>query len=332
MALITITLLVLSILLIWKSSDWITDSMVPVAKKLGTGYVAVTTLLISFVLSLPEIFSSVYSFLLGELNIGLGVVIGSIMANIGLIVGLSALLGKLQVEKAVVIRDGIFMIVVAGIVLLFGSDLQYTRTEGIVLLLLFVPYALNVWFFEKWRPQKRVKEELKRIYVNLGLIGGLTKLRFRLKASLFTFFIGAIVLVGGSYLFSYSLIEMNKVLQLPGILVGIVFGAIGTGIPNIAAAIQGTLKGYKDAAITETFGSNIFTLLITLGIITVLSPFTITGNVFYFDLTWMIVMNLLLVAFIWKGYKYKEESITKYEGVILLLFYLALVVIQLWQF
>ena len=123
-------------------------------------------------------------------------------------------------------------------------------------------------------------------------------------------------------------LALDKELNVPSIIIGLVFGAIGTGIPNIAAAIQGTIKGYKDAAITETFGSNIFTLLITLGIIVVLSPFTIAKNVFYFDLTWMIILNLLLVAFIVKGYRYREESITRYEGVALLLFYLTLIVLQ----
>jgi cation:H+ antiporter len=105
----------------------------------------------------------------------------------------------------------------------------------------------------------------------------------------------------------------------------VVVGAIGTEIPNIAAAIQGTMKGYKDVALSETFGSNIFTLLITLGIFILLSPFTIPPKIFYFDMVWMIAIHVLMIAFIFKGFKFKEESITRIEGFILVGFWVCLV-------
>ena len=328
-----------SVFLIWKSSGRITDSLIPVAHKFGTSYIAVTTLVISFILSLPEIVSSLYAYMLGHLDIGIGIVIGSVMANVGLILGLSAIVRPLSVDKSIVVRDGIFMVVAGVVVLLFGSDLTYSRPEGLVLLLLFVPYGINVWAFERWRPKHSQTQKVKQVQKSLSLIKTpkiiLHKIipdkilsKLKLKPSLGTFIFSALVLIGGSCLFSFSLIELTNAFSLPGLLVGLVFGALGTSFPNIAAALQGTLKGYKDAAITETFGSNIFMLLITFGMIIVLSPFVIKGSVFYFDLTWMIILNLLLVAFIIKGFFYKEESLTRYEGIALLLFYAALIVIQ----
>jgi cation:H+ antiporter len=256
----------------------------------------------------------------------LGVIIGSVMINIGLTTGLSASFRPLRVEKSVAIRDGVFLVIATAIVLLFGMDLSYTRSEGLVLMLLFIPYALNVWSFEKWRPHKEQKEKVENIKKSLSVIGHLSFLKF--KPSLLTFFLGAAILVSGSFLFSFSLINLSGLLPIPEILVGLIFGAIGTGIPNITAAIQGTRKGYKDAAITETFGSNIFTLLITLGIIVVLQPFTIIGKLFYFDLTWMIILHLLMMAFIFKGYHYREESLTRYEGIALVLLFLIIIIIN----
>lgn len=324
-----ILILLLSFILIWKGSDWLTDSLVPLANKLGTSYIAVTTLIVSFVLSMPEIFSSIYTYFMGHFNIGLGVIIGSVIMNIGIGAGVSAMIKPLKVEKPVVLRDGIFLVIIAIVVLLLGSDLKYTRAEGWVLLLLFIPYFLNVWSFEKWRPKKSQKEKVQRIKKNLSLIGNLP---IKLRPSHWTFLLGAGILLFGSYLFSFSLIQISEILAVPDLLIGLVIGAIGTGIPNIAAAVHGTLKGYEDAAITETFGSNIFTLLVTLGIIIILAPITIAGRVFYFDLTWMIVLNLLMVAFIFKGYKYKQASLTRFEGLVLLLFYLVLIVVNVWGF
>jgi len=253
-----------------------------------------------------------------------------VMINIGLTTGLSASLKPLTVEKPVTIRDGVFLIIAAIIVLLFGADLSYSRTEGLVLLLLFIPYALNVWSFEKWRPHREKKEKVENIKKSLSVIGHFSFLK--LKPSLLTFLLGAVILVGGSFLFSFSLVNLSGALPLPEILIGLIFGAIGTGIPNITAAIQGTRKGYKDAAITETFGSNVFTLLITLGIIIVLKPFTIAGKTLYFDLTWVIIIHVLMLAFIFKGYHYREESLTRYEGVALVLFYLAIIIFNLFFF
>src|SRR3989344_4719398 len=113
---VILLLLLVALFLIWKGSDWLTDSLVPVADKLGTSYIAITTILVSFMLSLPEIFTSIYSYFLGHLEIGLGVIIGSVMMNIGLGTGLSAILKPLAVDASVVIRDGVFMVVVAAIV------------------------------------------------------------------------------------------------------------------------------------------------------------------------------------------------------------------------
>jgi cation:H+ antiporter len=318
-------ILVFSSLMIWKGSDWVTDSLIPVAKKLGTSYIAVTTLLVSFTLSVPEIFSAVYSFMSGHLEIGLGVIVGSVVINIGLTIGLSAAIKPLVIDKFVVIRDGFFLITIALIVMVFGSDLQYQRTEGIVLLLLFIPYFLNVWFMEQARSEKKKEEKVLEIEENLERIGEQSKKFLKLKPSVWTFLLGEFLLFLGSYLFSSSLINLSDLINLPDMLIGVVIGAIGTEIPNIAAAIQGTMKGYKDVAIAETFGSNIFTLLITLGIFILLSPFTIPPKIFYFDMVWMIAIHVLMLLFIFKGYRFKEESITRMEGFILIGFWICIV-------
>ncbi len=317
--------LIVSILIILKGADWLTDSLIPVANQLGTSYIAVTTILASFMMSTPEIFSSLYSYFLGHQSLGIGVLIGSVMINIGITIGLSAAIKPLRIEKDIVIRDGVFLIIISIIVMIFGSDLSFERTEGVVLMLLFIPYALNVWWFEKSRSEKNKEKKVESLKKNLDLFGAQYPI-FKLKPSLLTFALGALMLFVGSYFFSWSLIGVAKIVSLPDIIVGIVLGAIGTGIPNIAAGIQGTLRGYDDAALTETFGSNIFTLLFTLGLFIIISPINLPLKIFYYDLNWMIFLHVLLVAFIFKGYKYREESLTKYEGVILMIFYLVLVV------
>jgi len=325
---VTIGMLIMSTFFIWKGSDWITESIAPLAKKLGTSYIAITTLVVSFMLSMPELFSTVYSHLLGVPTLGIGVIIGSVILNLGLTVGVSAAIRPLVVEEDIVIRDGIYLIVVAMIILVFGMDLKYERSEGITLLLLFIPYALNVWFFEQARMKK--EEKVKDLKETLLMLKG--PLPLVLKPSPLTFLIGAGILGLGSYMFSVSLVALSEALPFPKIIIGMIFGALGTGTPNIATAIQGTLKGYEDAAITETFGSNIFTLLITLGVLIVLNPIKIPAKLFYFDMIWMIVIHALMLSFIFKGYLYREESMARLEGIVLILFYVGLMVTNLFIF
>ena len=317
--LFVLLLLAVGIILLTKGSDWMTDSMIPVAEKLGTSYIAVASILVSVMLSIPEIFVAIYAFFKGHEGISLGVIIGSIICNIGLMTGLSALIKPLSGDSRVVIRDGVFALIVSFIVFIFGFDLRYDNHEGLVLLLLFIPYVLNVWFFEKWATQKERKEELKEIKKELDVIG----LGFlHLKPGLFLFFLGSGALLLGSYLFSDALITLAKLTGLSDILIGITIGAIGPSIPNILSAVQGTVKNYTKIAITETFGSDIFTLLVTLGLLAVLNPFSIDSRWLFFDIPMMITMTVLMMLFIFKGHVRREKAIERHEGAALVLFYI----------
>src|SRR3989338_6946825 len=109
MATLTISLsIILSIILIAKGSDWLTDSLVPIARKLKTSSVAIGLILVSMMVSLPEILVVLDTSFKGYIDIGLGVIFGSIICNIGLMTGLPALIKPLHVSRNMILRDGIF--------------------------------------------------------------------------------------------------------------------------------------------------------------------------------------------------------------------------------
>jgi len=326
---LTIILLVVGLVVLTKGSDWMTDSLIPVAEKLGTTYIAVASILVSIMLSIPEVFVAIYAFFMGHEGISLGVIIGSIICNIGLMTGLSAMIKPLSVDGRVVIRDGVYAFIISIIVFIFGFDLSYGRSEGLILILLFIPYILNVWFFEKWTSEKARKEELREIKEELNVIG----LRgIELKPGVFVFIIGAALLLFGSYLFSDALIKIAKLSGLSDILIGLTIGAIGPSIPNIISAVNGTIKNYTKIAITETFGSDIFTLLITLGLLAVIMPFSIDSRWLYFDIPIMLFMTFMMMLFIFKGHIKKEKAILRHEGSILVLFYIIFIILNVLYF
>ena len=322
---LAIVLMIAGLVLITKGSDWMTDSLVPLAERLGTTYIAVASILVSIMLSIPEIIVAAYAFFMGHPGISLGVIIGSIVCNIGLMTGLSAMIKPLSVDSRVVVRDGVFAFIIAIIVFLFGFDLNYDRKEGLTLLLLFVPYVLNVWFFEKWTTQKSRKEELKEIKGELNVIG-LGGLEF--KPGLYLFLIGSALLLGGSYLFSDSLVRIASLTGISDVLIGLTIGAIGPSIPNIASAVRGTVKNYTKIAITETFGADIFTLLVTLGLLALINPFSIDKKWLYFDIPMMIFMTAMMMLFIFKGHLNKENAILRHEGAVLVFFYVIFLILN----
>lgn len=321
--------LVVGIILLTKGSDWMTDSLIPVADRLGTSYIAVASILVSVMLSIPEIFVAVYAFFMGHGGISLGVIIGSIICNIGLMTGLSAMIKPLSVDGRVVIRDGVYAFIISIIVFLFGFDLSYSRGEGMVLLLLFVPYVLNVWFFEKWATKKARKEELKEIKEELDVIG---LAGFKMKPGIWVFLVGSALLLLGSYMFSDSLIKIADLTHLSDVLIGLTVGAVGPSIPNIVSAIRGTVKDYTKIAITETFGSDIFTLLVTLGLLAVVAPFSIDSKWLYFDIPIMVFMTAMMMLFIYKGHIKKEHALLRHEGAVLVLFYIAFIILNVLYF
>src|SRR3990170_6452272 len=140
---------VLSIFLISKGSDWLTDSLVPIARKLKTSNISVAIILVSVVVSLPEILVAVDTGLKGYQSISLGVVFGSIICNIGLMVGLPAMIRPLTVSKNMILRDGIFSIVVPILIFAIASGGEITRIQGLAIFLLFIPYLTNVFLLEK---------------------------------------------------------------------------------------------------------------------------------------------------------------------------------------
>lgn len=318
---VVIISLVLGVLAIGKGSDWFTDSLIPVARKLGISGVAVGLILVSIAVSLPEILVAVNAIIQGYPSMSLGVALGSIICNIGLMTGISAIVKPLRVQTHVILRDGIFSIVVPILVFAVGSGGALTRLEGFAFMLLFIPYVVNVFLQERLASKLQKEKEFREIEIKLHLLG----FDFgKLAPGWFSFFLGLILLLLGAQLFSNTLIQIVKIFPINEMLVGLTIGAIGPSIPNILAAYKATKKGMGDVAISETLGSNIFTLLVTMGFLAFISPITISQRWIYFDIPVMIVMSLMLFVFMTT-----RKTISKLEGSILLGSYILILVTQI---
>jgi cation:H+ antiporter len=319
--LLIVSSIILSIFLIAKGSDWLTDSLIPIARKLKTSQILVGLILVSAVLSLPEILVAVDAVLRGYQQLSLGVVFGSILVNIAFMTGLPAMIRPLKVTQTMTLRDGIFSIVAPILVLAISQGGTITRFHGFAMFLLFIPYLVNVYLLEKRSGKKRESQEKRDVAIELELIG----LDFgNIKAGWISFLLGIAFLLGGTYLFSGQLIKIVETANIDALFLGMTLGALVPSIPNIAAAYKATKKGLTDIAVSETLGSNIFTLLVTIGITSMFSPIIVEHSWIVFDIPTVVGMSLLLFLFMATG-----KSISREEGAVLVACYLFIFLMKL---
>lgn len=315
-------LILLSVVLIGKGSDWLTDSLIPLAKKLGVSGVSVGLILVSVAVSLPEIMIAVYTSLKGFSDITLGVILGSIFVNIGLMTGLSAIVRPLKVTKNLILRDGVFSLIVPILVLAVGLQGEITRAEGLAFVLLFIPYVINVFLLEKQKTTMELSQEVKEVEISLELLGFDIG---KIKSGWVSFILGIGVLLAGAQIFGSQLIHLAEGFNFNHLVIGFTLGAIVPSIPNILAAYKAARKDLGEIAVSETLGSNIFTLLVTLGVTAMLAPIHLEPQWIKFDLPALLVLSGLLFFF-----TITKKAISRLEGYILLFAYLAIVSIQIW--
>src|SRR3989338_784024 len=230
---------VLSVLLIGKGSDWFTDALIPIARKLGTSAVSVGLILVSVAVSLPEVLTAISGVLKGHPTLSFGVTVGSVACNIGLMIGISALVRPLRVTNVILLRDGIFSIIVPVLIFAVAAGGQITKIEGFAFFLLFIPYVINVFLQERSDPAKKDKV-LKDIEIELDLLGfSFAKIR----SPWIAFVLGLLLLLAGANIFTNQLIDVSRQFHVSERLIGMTIGAIGPTVPNIVAAYQATRKG-----------------------------------------------------------------------------------------
>ena len=313
---LSVILFLVSIYMILRGSDWITDSSIHVAKRLGTSNLAMGLIVISFLLSLPELVIAISSIIKGHPALGFGASIGSVIVNIGLIVGLSAIIRPMHVPRIMVTRDMIFMVVVSIVVVSMAlEDRNLSRGDGLVLLLLFIPYVINVYEQERGLTHEEKKVKTEKMAEALEMYGDYSG-HHRPKYGIKYFLVGMLFLLVGSEIFVRVLLEMASKMGFSDILIGVTIGALGPSIPNLAAALGAARKGVEELVVSETIGSNIFTLLVTLGIIAIMSPLAIDDITATITAPALLIITFILLIAMLTGH------VKRHHGMLLLLIYL----------
>ncbi len=300
-------------LLVW-SADRFVEGAASVAKHLGMPSLLIGILIVGFGTSAPEMVVSAIAAFEGNPALALGNALGSNIVNIALILGVTALVAPIAVHSKIVKKELpllLFIVFASGYLFL---DNQLTLLEGMVLLLAF--FGLIAWSIVS-----AIKN--KGDVLESEIDNELQEHSMSLKAGVFWLILGLILLIGSSRLLVWGAVGVATKFGVSDLIIGLTIVALGTSLPELAASVIAARKGEHDIAIGNVVGSNMFNILAVIGIATVISPMNqIAPEVLNRD--WIVMVALTIALFVMAyGFKGKEGQISRTEGLVLVLCYVA---------
>ncbi|MCL2915308.1 calcium/sodium antiporter [Shewanella corallii] len=272
-----------------------------VALRLGIAPLVIGLTIVAFGTSAPELAVSLKSALAGNSGIALGNVIGSNIANIGLILALTALIRPIKVQSQMVKRDIPLMIAASVLFwfMLFDGELSFV--DGLILVIALISYLVFSYISSKNSDEEiDVDTTPQNPLLSTVLI-----------------VVGICMLVGGGILFVDGAVDLAKAFGVSEVVIGLTIVAIGTSMPELVTSVVAALKGESDIAIGNVVGSNLFNILAILGITSLIQPVSSAG-LQSFDFAVMLALAVVLLPFAWTGLR-----IGRREGGVLLAAYLA---------
>lgn len=300
-----IALLLGFIILVW-SADRFVIGAAGTAKNMGMSPMLIGLTVVSFGTSAPEILVSIMAATTGAGDLAVGNALGSNIANIGLVLGMTALIAPLPVRSKVLKQE---IPLLLAITLLAGAvlyDLYLGHIDSIILCLSLVVCLYLFTRFQRNASDDEINDEEDELP------------ELSTPWALFWLIAGLLLLAGSSRLLVWGATEIATTLGVSDLIIGLTIVAIGTSLPELAASVASALKGHTDIALGNIVGSNIFNIAAVMAVPGLLAPIELDPAVLWRDYGSMLGLTLLLVAL---AVYQRPPKISRVEGGILLTAY-----------
>ncbi|MEE2982723.1 MAG: calcium/sodium antiporter [Pseudomonadota bacterium] len=296
------------LILLTYGADRFVDGAAATAANFGVQPLLIGLIVVGFATSTPEMLVSGVAALNGNPTMGIGNAIGSNIANIGLVLGVTAILAPLTVRSEILKRE--FPVMFIG--LLFASllllDCSLTRVDGVLLVGgFFVAFFCTVWLGLRARTTDPLVQEFDH-----ELTG-----RMSTAAASFWIVAGLAILLLGSKLLVSGAVDIARHFGVSDIVIGLTIVAVGTSLPELAASIFSALKNQPEMALGNVIGSNMFNTLGVLATPALIHPTEFGAEVIRRDVPIMLCLTIALFAMSW-SYKRRLGRISRMEGMLLL--------------
>lgn len=276
--------------LVW-SADKFVDGAVGVARFFGMSTLLIGMVIVGFGTSAPEMVVSALSAMENAPELALGNAYGSNIANIALILGVTALISPVIVKREALKRDVPILIGVTAVAIIQAADGSISRLDGVVLLLFFAGImGFNIW--------SEIRAKKKASALEKEAEDGDESGKASLPKSVAWLLLGLTLLVLSSRCLVWGAVSIAQALGVSDLLIGLTIVAVGTSLPELASSIAAARKGENDLAFGNIVGSNLFNTLTVVGIASTISPMrTVNPLVFSRDLPVVAVLTVLLLLF-----------------------------------
>ena len=289
--------------MVLKGADFLTEGAAALARRVNIPEIVIGLTIVAAGTSAPELFVSLVSALKGTPDLAVGNVVGSNTMNCMLIVGCAAMVAPMTISRSTVKKDIPFSVGASVLLMLLALNSFLGRLDGIMLLLGFVFFMIYTLMQVKKDSVDKVQAETSPVWKNvLFLLGGL------------------LLLAVGSNLFVDHASNLALALGVSEGVVGLTVVAGGTSLPELATSVVAARKGQSAIAIGNVIGSNVFNILLILGLTATISPLAIAGIT-----TVDMAVMLLSVALVWL-FSFTRYTVERWEGAALVGGYLVYLV------
>ena len=295
--------LLLGLFLLILGSNYLLKSSVELSLKYNISKVVIGLTIVSFATSAPELLISISSALKSSSDIAISNVIGSNIANIGLVFSTALFFVTIKISKNNVKYDLPWLLIVSAVFFFFLQDLIITKYEGIILVALL---SVFIYFMFKMR-EENDDDEIEETKMSISKI-------------IILLIVSSLLLFIGSELFVDSAIFFAKYFQVSERVIGLTLVAIGTSLPELVTSLVAIYKKELDISVGNIIGSNIFNILAVIGITSIIHELEVVGTqIIHFDVYVMIGFSILLGLFFFIPKKY---TLYRPHGIILFLLFL----------
>lgn len=319
-----ILLVVLGLVGLFLGGNWLVQGASRIATALNISDLIIGLTIVAVGTSMPELLVSVLSASQGSSGIALGNVVGSNIANVGLILGLTGLIAPIVVRESLVRRGIPVLIIVTIFASLLILDGEISRLDGVLLLFGYVAYN---WFFYNMARRQQAEAEAEEAAAEAAGAAPAPDpgAGISIPTEAVRFVIGVVVLILGANWLVEGATNIAEVLGVPPLVIGITMVALGTSVPELATSITAALRGESDIAVGNVVGSNVANLLLVLGATATILPIEIgssaegAAELSIVEFAAMIGFTLLLLPFA------LDRKFSRFESALFLGAYIAFI-------
>lgn len=300
-------LIIIGFILLIKGADILVDGSSAIAKKLHIPEIIIGLTIVSIGTSMPELFVSTTSAIEGHSDISIGNIIGSNICNLLLILGLSAIIRPVKFQKQTKIIENPMSIILTIMFLIICNTEQYiSRAEGLILIILFIIFLIYTIMMGIRSQKNMVLLELEDTK-NISLIKNVSLI-----------ILGISILKIGGELVVDNAQEIARMLNVSEKIIGLTIVAVGTSLPELVTSVTAAIRGESDIAIGNIVGSNIFNMLLIIGLAAIIQPmnYNITYN---YQMIVLFIGMILMTIF---PFVKPKNKLSRIEGVIFVILYL----------